>query len=108
MQVTIEIPDQIWNEDPTYAEYFKGMQEEVNRMAVSHYKYGRVDDNAKLASVDEVRSGLKRLLMYSTQGFTKDQIDIIWGEDKRKPLNTGNTENLLDANNFFRLEFLFP
>jgi hypothetical protein len=108
MKIEIEIPDQVWNEDPTYSAYFKGVQEEVNRMAVSHYKYGRVDDNAKLSEVDELRSGLKRLLMYSTKGFTREQIDLIWGEDRRKPLNTGNTENLLDANNFFRLEFLFP
>ncbi len=88
--------------------YFKAVQEEVNRMAVSHYKYGRVDDNAKLAEVDEFRSGLKRLSMYNAQYFTTDTLRLIWGEDKRKPLDTGNTENLLDANNFFRLEHLFP
>lgn len=108
MKIEIEIPDQVWNEDPTYVAYFEAVQQEVNRMAVSHYKYGRVDNNAKLSDVDEIRSGLKRLTMYSTKGLTKEQVDILWGEDKRKPLNTGNTENLLDLANFVRLEYLFP
>lgn len=98
MEITIKIPDQVFAEDPTYAEYFVKIQEMVNRMAVSHFKYGRVDDNAKLASVDEVLSGRKRLWMYDGIGPSADG----------KKGNTGNTENLLDAANFFIIESIFP
>lgn len=72
---------------------------------MSHYKYGRVDDNAKLAEVNEFRSGVKRLTMYNDAFLDPDST---WGEEDRKPQNTGNTENLLDAANFFVIEYIFP
>ena len=87
MQIVLTIPDQVWNEDPTYSIFFEKLQEMVNRMAMSHYKYGRIDNNAKLGLIDEMKSGRKRLAMYE---------------------ETGNTENLLDAANFFVIEATYP
>jgi hypothetical protein len=98
MKIEINIPDQVWSEDPTYLQYFRLLQAMVDRMAMSHFKYGRVDNNAKLAEVDEMKSGRKRLWMY----------DGIGDEAEGKKGNTGNTENLLDAANFFIIEAIFP
>jgi len=75
----------------------------VNRMAVSHYKYGKIDGNAP--GVDELKSGLQRAAMYDTRYLKSKKI---WKGCTSKPLNTGNTENLLDTANFMLLEYLFP
>lgn len=87
MDITLRIPDQVWNEDPTYPEYFKALQAMVDRMAMSHFKYGRIDNNAKCAEVDEIASGMQRMDMYNL---------------------TGNIENLYDAANFFVIESVYP
>lgn len=105
MEITIKIPDQVYREDQTYAEYFKAVQAMVDRMAVSHYKYGRIYDNAKLASVDERRCALQRISMYDQRYIEQD---AIWESANRKELDTGNVDNLYDAANFLILEALFP
>lgn len=96
MEITIKIPDQVYKEDPTYKKYFEGLQMMVNRMAVSHFKYGRIDHNA--GKIDEMKSGRQRLWMYDGKGPRAGN----------KEGNTGNTENLLDAANFFLIEFTHP
>lgn len=104
MEIKIQIPDQVYNEDPTYAEYFTKVQAMVDRMAMSHYKYGRVDDNAKLAEVDELKNALQRISMYDPANILQAPI---W-PSKAKEVSTGNTENLLDAANFLIIEAIFP
>ncbi|HEY6766609.1 MAG TPA: hypothetical protein VI386_17760 [Candidatus Sulfotelmatobacter sp.] len=94
MEITIKIPDQVWREDQTYVKYFETLQQMVNRMAVSHFKYGPIDTNAEMCGVDEMLSGRKRLWMY----------DGIGPEVDGKKGNTGNAENLLDAANFFIID----
>jgi hypothetical protein len=103
MKIVIEIPDQVYKEDPSYKRYFEGLQMMVNRMAVSHYKYGVIDNHD--GNVDEVRCGLQRLSMYDDSLL---DADLIWEGATRKKLNTGNTENLLDAANFMLIEFIMP
>lgn len=98
MEITIKIPDQVYEEDSTYKEYFKVIQAMVDRMSVSHFKYGCIDENAQLAEVDEMLSGRKRLWMYDGQG----------PKVEGKKGNTGNIENLYDAANFFIIESIFP
>jgi hypothetical protein len=75
----------------------------VNRMAVSHYKYGKINGNGP--AVDELKSGLQRAAMYDTRYLKSKKI---WQGRTPKPLNTGNTENLIDAANFMLLEYMFP
>lgn len=98
MEVKINIPDQVWQEDPQYVRYFEALQFMVNRMAVSHFKYGPIGDKCKIPGIDDMQGGRVRLCMYDGIGPQPDYKDI----------NTGNTENLLDAANFFVLEHLFP
>lgn len=98
MNITLNIPDQVWTEDPSYQKYFELLQQMVNRLAMSHYKYGPIEDNAVIGEVDEMLSGRKRLWMY----------DGIGPEAEGKKGNTGNVENLLDAANFFLIETMFP
>jgi hypothetical protein len=107
MIVEIRIPDQVYNEDPTYVSFFKQLQAMVDRMSVSHFKYGPIHSNATadLGNVDEFKNGLQRLSMYNSEML---DLKEVWKDRKRKTLNTGNTENLLDAANFFIIESLFP
>src|SRR5437868_15003986 len=98
MQVTITIPDQVWNEDPEYKRYFEAIQFMVNRMAVSHFKYGKIGDKCNVPGIDDAMGGRQRLCMYDGIGPAPDYKDV----------DTGNTENLLDAANFFILEHLYP
>lgn len=98
MEITLRIPDQVYNEDPTYAEYFKILQAMIDRMAVSHFKYGRLDDNAKTGMVDEMLCARKRMWMY----------DGIGPQAEGKRGDTGNVENLYDAANFVIIEAMFP
>jgi hypothetical protein len=87
MQIILTIPDQVYSEDPAYTKYFEILQGMVNRMAVSHYKYGPIKPNATTCEVDELASARKRERMY---------------------LETGNTENLWDEANFVIIEAMFP
>ena len=86
MKFEMHIPDQVIDEEPELREYFNALQQMVNRMATSHYKYGNMSDK-----FPESASGSKgvanRMAMY--------------GE-------SGNTENCLDAANYAVIEFLFP
>jgi hypothetical protein len=103
MKITINIPDQVYQQDPAYKKYFEALQMMVNRMAVSHYKYGKINGNGP--AVDELKSGLQRAAMYDTRYLKSKKI---WQGRTPKPLNTGNTENLIDAANFMLLEYMFP
>jgi hypothetical protein len=106
MKIEIQIPDQVFNEDPTYKLYFEVIQQMVNRMAVSHFKYGRCDSNAKTGSSETLFCGLQRMSMYDPRGIDQG---IIWPPDaKKKPLDTGNTENLVDTANFVVIEAVYP
>ena len=98
MKIELTIPDQVWNEDPQYKRYFEALQHMVNRMAVSHFKYGKIADKCNTEWIDDMLGGRQRLCMYDGIGPRPDY----------KEINTGNTENLLDAANFFILEHLFP
>ena len=97
-EITITIPDQVWQEDENYSRYFEAVQFMVNRMAMSHYKYGPIGDRGdEMRGLDDMLSLRYRLCMYDGEGPRPE-----------KPVNTGNTENLLDAANFALLEYLFP
>ncbi len=98
MDITITIPDQVWQEDKDYPRYFEAIQFMVNRMAMSHFKYGIMGEKCQMPGLDDMLGGRKRLCMY----------DGIGPEPENKPIDTGNTENLLDAANFFILEHLYP
>ena len=93
MDITITIPDQVWQEDKDYPRYFEAIQFMVNRMAMSHFKYGIMGEKCQMPGLDDMLGGRKRLCMY----------DGIGPEPENKPIDTGNTENLLDAANFFIL-----
>lgn len=97
MQITLQIPDQVYKEDSDFKRYFEGLQLMVNRMAMSHYKYGIMSDNVE-KGCDDMTGGRERLFMYDGVGESA----------RGKKGNTGNTENLLDAANFFIIEWLFP
>lgn len=103
MEITLRIPDQVYKEDKTYQRFAEAIQMMLNRMAVSHYKYGPMDTN--LPSVDELLNALQRISMYDSRALDRKKI---WKDKTPKPLNTGNTENLLDAANFLIMEFLEP
>ena len=86
MKIELFIPDQVTKEDEAFKLYFENLQLMVNRMAVSHYKYGEMSntypDNAR--AIDSVQ---KRVNLYDM---------------------TGNLENVLDAANFLIIEACFP
>jgi len=105
LDITIKIPDQVWNEDPSFVLYFQKVQAMVDRMAMSHFKYGPIDTNAVIGEVNETKSGLQRVSMYDPSFINQDEV---WAGKTPKSVNTGNTENLLDAANFFVIEAMFP
>lgn len=98
MKIEIEFPDQCYKEDKDFKRYFDALQLIVNRMAMSHYKYGCMAANVE-QGCDDVAGGRERLWMYDGKGEPSK---------RGKKGNTGNTENLLDAANFFLIEYLFP
>lgn len=113
MEVKLNFPDAFYNKDSkNYDKLFEALQLMLNRMAVSHEKYQgdrEMDDVVK--DIDEIKSALQRLTMYSNTpmiGEVWDGAPLIMGKKVTKPLNTGNTENLLDAANMLVIEFLFP
>lgn len=98
MKIEIEFPDQCFKEDEDFNRYFEALQLMANRMAVSHFKYGNMAKNAG-AGCDDMTGGRERLWMYDGEGEPSV---------RGKKGNTGNTENLIDAANFFIIEYLFP
>jgi hypothetical protein len=103
MEIKLRIPDQVYKEDRTYIRFFEAIQMMVNRMAVSHFKYGAIESN--LSSVNELQNALQRVSMYDSKMLSRAKV---WKGKTPKPLNTGNAENLLDAANFLIMEFLEP
>ena len=63
------------------------MQAMIDRMAMSYFKYGSMWDKDKIALTDTVTGGMARVEKY---------------------IETGNTEWLIDAANFFMIEFENP
>jgi hypothetical protein len=86
VKFTIDIPDQVIDEEPELHLYVDALQLMVNRMAVSHFKYGNMSD--KFPDSANAADGVtKRMAMYE---------------------ESGNTENCLDAANYAVIEYLFP
>lgn len=63
-------------------EFLEGM---LNRMAVSHFKYGKVEEG--MAKIDAIISACRHIEQYA---------------------DDNNTEHLVDAANFLMMEFMFP
>lgn len=122
MEITMKFPDSCYKDDPIgYDRFFEAMQFELNRMAMSHAKYQQnaVPPTMEAATefIDEIQTLIKRLAMYDDR-FAAMACDCGHGKHltghatncflNLKPIGTGNTENLLDASNMCRIEFLFP
>lgn len=124
MEVKIQIPDSVWNADKDYPRFFEAIQQMVNRMSVSHFKYGPMAES-QASGVDAALTGRQRLTMYDG----KNRLDSCDCQpevnasvpgclmhspacflERRNPGwdGTGNTENLLDSANCFIIEHLFP
>jgi hypothetical protein len=86
MKYEFEVSDQVLQDEPELAQYMQCLQLMLNRMLVSHFKYGAMS-NKYPDSAHAVDSVAKRLQMYT---------------------ETGNTENCLDAANFCIIEHVFP
>jgi hypothetical protein len=98
MKIEIDFPEQCLAEDKDFVRYFEALQGMANRMAMSHFKYGVMAKNVA-KGCDDMKGGRERLWMYDGVGEPST---------RGKEGNTGNTENLLDAANFFVIEYLFP
>lgn len=86
MKFEITIPDQAVAEEPELLDYLNALQLMVNRMAMSHFKYGNMSD--KFPDSANAATGVRvRLALYE---------------------DSGNTENCLDAANYAIIEYLFP
>lgn len=125
MEITLKLTDSGFATDPDFGRFVEALQMMLNRMDVSHHKYGVIVDSQKHGDVDAALTGRQRLTMYD--GKNRDDScdcgigDVPDGEAgpdhetvcflKRKKVpkaGTGNTENLLDAANCFVIEHLFP
>lgn len=82
----LKVNEQAINEEPELEKYLQTLQLIVNRMMMSHFKYGRMMDKYPL-SAKAVESAKQRTNYYK---------------------DTGNTEGCLDAANFLLIEFLYP
>lgn len=123
INVGLTFPKSCWLDDPEgYRAYFTALQEMANRMAMSHAKYQQravpPTMEAAVEGVDEMASARHRMAMYDGKGVECDcSFNANGSEDgdhqvscklMLKPLNTGNTENLLDASNMLVIERIFP
>jgi hypothetical protein len=116
MEFILKVPDAVCAADPNYPEFLRLMQMMLDRMAMSHYKYGIIGgENHKKA--DEVKSLAQRIALYDPRYVNLDKLCTCGNEGKsyhysncflEKPLDTGNTENLLDAANMCILEVMLP
>lgn len=86
MKFTIDIPDQVIDEEPELRDYLAALQLMVNRMATSHFKYGNMS-NQFPDSANAATGVRTRMALYE---------------------DSGNTENCLDAANYAVIEYLFP
>lgn len=120
MEVKLKFSDAVYAADPSYPRFFEALQMMLDRMAMSHFKYGCIEDSSK-AGIDAALSGRQRLAFYDG-GDWPALCDYDCGGNAnpdshheackyrryRKQVDTGNTENLLDAANCFIIEHLFP
>ena len=127
-QFILQIPDAAYDFEPdTWERYFQSLQQMVNQMVVGYFKY-HIDKNMPLKAqnvtgVDDMLFARQRMALYDGQGIILEQVcdcnpDIFqgrlvhenhcWLEVHRDKINSGNTENLLDAANGLHLEHLFP
>lgn len=122
MEIKLQLPDSVWAADKDFSRFAEALQLMLNRMAVSHFKYGLMANSVK-DGTDCAKSGRQRLTMYDGKNWS-DTCDCefevqpggyiehqSWCVLQRKHIpqgGTGNTENLLDAANFFVIEHLFP
>src|SRR5690348_10967484 len=86
MKYELEIEDKFLEEDPDAALFLRGIQQMLNRMAFSHFKYGPMRDKYP-ESASAIDSAERRHKMYE---------------------ESGNTENCLDAANFYVIEYVRP
>lgn len=97
IEFVIKVTDAFYNEDSNCLIYLKALQEMASRMDVSHHKYGLMGLKypEQAHAIDSARS---RMWMYDGVGEPVE----------RKPGNTGNTENCIDAANFLVIERILP
>lgn len=112
-EIKLKVTDDGFATDPDFGRFVEALQLMLNRMDVSHHKYGCMGDSQNHGDVDAALTGRQRLAMYDG----KNKADACDCDAKphaincflnRKELDTGNTENLLDAANCFVIEHLFP
>lgn len=104
MQVILKFPDPFYDEDRVnYDRFFHALQLMLNRMATSHEKYqSGLPMSDAVKSLNEMKSARYRMAMYDGILYPGLEVNL------EKPLNTGNTENLLDGANMLVIEFCFP
>lgn len=86
MEFKIKILDQAVKEDPDLLKFAAALQAMLDRMSMSHFRYGNMRDHYP-HSAKPIDSARERMGMYD---------------------RTGNTENCLDAANFLIIEHLLP
>lgn len=86
MKIEFEVNDLFLREDPDAERFLGGIQLMLNRMSVSHFKYGNMRDKYP-ESARAIDSADKRREMYD---------------------ESGNTEDCLDAANFYVIEYVRP
>ena len=86
MKFEIDINDQALKEEPELEQFAQALQFMINRMIVSHFKYGNMSDK-----YPDSASGL---------GLVEQRVDLY--------KKSGNIEFCLDAANGAIIEFLYP
>lgn len=114
---TITIPDSNYDFEPGFWDrYFVAVQQMVNRMAVGESKY-HINRNLTIAETREDKMVFTRQRMAMYDGVTMGLCDCDGYLDHtptcftvihEAKLNSGNTENLLDAGNGLLVEFVYP
>ena len=125
MEYIVKIPDSIYNKEPkTWDSFGKAFQEMMDRMAMSYFKYH--SDSPIHESIEDEQVMLfvhQRMALYDGgmgENFCtcSESQRIVCDRQKHHTLgcwltrahklNTGNTENLIDAANGLVLERIFP
>ena len=117
MKHELELPDSIYNREPqTWDRFYETLQEMLNRMAMSYFKYhADMPIHEDQEYEDYMAFVRQRMAMYDGGGKKEVLCDSDCGRKHslscfitRAVLDTGNTENLLDAANGLILERLHP
>jgi hypothetical protein len=114
MKIEIDFPDSIYSREPeTWVAYFGSLQEMANRMGFSYEKYhsGLSIKETSEAGEDKMTFVRQRMAMYD--GI--NACDCSLGHEltcfsaiHKDKLDSGNTENLVDAANGLVLERIYP